>query len=400
MTVILAIIVACSAADRCPECGWQPRTTETSVEVGTAEELIAAVGRARPNTTIFLRDGVYQINRWFEVAVPDIVIRGRSGDRNKVVLRGPGVDEHQVGTILSVGAPRVTIADLSVGLVAHHGVQVRGELGADDVELHNLRVVETGQQLVKGSMGEDGRGPHRGLLSCSTLEYVDHAPSSYTNGVDVLGGRGWVVRDCVFRRIRGPEAEGHRAGPAVLFWHGSRDTIVERNLVLDCYRGIAFGLEPRAGDPGADHLGGVIRRNAICNRSPWADEAIEVGACPDVLIDHNTVLVEGKLRWSISVRFPETAATVRNNLTNNSVAARDGARLEQSANILDARPEWFVDPDRGDLRLVGYATPSPGDRPGISGLAAGVGAFEPGAKRPTPGRQPDPPGGRAPGAHP
>jgi len=43
-----------------------------------------------------------------------------------------------------------------------------------------------------------------------------------------------------------------------------------------------------------------------------------------VTIENNTVLVEGSLPWSISVRFPLTSGVVRNNLTNRQVLARDG----------------------------------------------------------------------------
>src|SRR5262249_47048616 len=152
-------------------------------------------------------------------------------------------------------------------------------------------------------------------------------------------GERWVVRDNVLLRIRGPRAQGYRAGPAILFWGGSRDTIVERNLLIDCCRGIALGLmEVRDDVPGRlDHRGGIIRRNAACNLNPWADEAIEVNASPDTLVEHNTVLVEGKVPWSIGVRFPTATARVVNNLCNRQIVLRDGGKAEMTANIVNAR---------------------------------------------------------------
>jgi hypothetical protein len=358
--LLLAAFPSPSNAEPCRRCNWSHPETEATLTVGSLAELREVLGRARPGTTILLDDGVYLLDRMLDLPVPDLVLRGKSGDRSRVVFRGQGMEERQVGVALSVSAPRVTLADLSVGAVGYHGVQVRGEQGADSVVLHNLRVVDTGQQLLKGSMSEDGRGPHEGLVACSVFEYSNHAPSDYTNGVDVLGGRGWVVRDTLFRRIRGPQAGGWASGPAVLFWKQSAETTVERNIVVDCYRGIALGLEAgQGGSASFDHRGGLIRNNAVCNLHPWADEGIEANGAPGVRIEHNTVLVEGKMPWSISVRFSGTDAWVRNNLTNRPIVARDGARLKQEANINNARPDWFDDPGQGSLRL------SRGDLPAI-----------------------------------
>jgi hypothetical protein len=282
-----------------------------------------------------------------------VVLRGKRGDRSQVVLCGDGMNERKVGVALSVSAPRVVVADLTVGAVGFHGIQVRGEQGASNVVLHNILVIDTGQQLVKGSTAENGRTADHGLIACSAFEYSDHAPSDYTNGVDILKGKGWVVRDNFFLRIRGPREKGWGAGPAVLFWVGSQDTTVERNL------------------------------------NPWADEGIEANDSPGVRIDHNTVLVEGKLPWSISIRFSATTALARNNLSNRQILLRDGAHAELKGNVTDARSDWFVEPRRGILRLargdlgaIDVGVPIPEvqtdfDRsPRTSGAGPDAGAFE------------------------
>jgi hypothetical protein len=282
-----------------------------------------------------------------------------------------------VHVAISVEEPRFTLADLTIGFVGWHGVQVHGELGASEPTLHNVRVVDTGQQLVKGSTGEGGRVADRGLVACSTFEYSEHAPSDYTNGVDVHKAADWVIRDCVFRRIRGPREGQWRAGPAILFWNESSGTVVERNTLIDCYRGIALGIQRRDGGR-TDHRGGVIRHNMICNLHPWADEAIEATACPDVVVERNTVLVEGRIPWAIGLRYPETTGLARRNLTNRPVLLRDGANATLDANVADARRDWFVDPARGDLRLT----------PGAKKRAPDVGALIPttGGSRPGRGR--------------
>jgi hypothetical protein len=275
------------------------------------------------------------------------------------VLRGSGISDDHPGNAVGVSASHVTIADLTIGWVGSHGVQVRGEDGASHVTLHNLRIVDTGQQLVKGSIALDARlHADFGVLECSLIEYTDHAPTDYTNGIDVIGAQGWIVRDNEFRRIRGPLRGGWFSGPAILFWGNSLDTVVERNLIVDSFRGIAFGIGPggtnyrRDGEQRYDHQGGVIRNNVVVNLHPWADEGIEANAARGARVEHNTVLVEGRLAWSISVRFPATSAQLRHNLTNRPIQLRDQGQADLAGNVIDARREWFADPAAPNLRLT------------------------------------------------
>ncbi len=330
------------AAD-CPRCGWAPPATSTTCRVSTVRELTEAVRRARTGSTILLEDGVYLLDRMIDLNVPALVLRSRSGQRSQVILRGGGIDERTVGVALSISAAGVVLADLTVGAVGFHGVQVRGERSASKAVLHNVLVMDTGQQLVKGSAAKNGRSADHGLIACSSFQYSEHAPSDYTNGVDFLNARGWVIRDNYFLRIRGPRERDHSAGPAILFWGGSGDTIVERNLVLDCSRGIALGLIPTAND----HRGGVIRNNLVVNLNAWADEGIEANNSPGVRIEHNTVLVEGRLPWSISLRFAGTEALVSNNLTSRSIILRDGAHARLRGNVADARATGLSIPGAG-----------------------------------------------------
>ena len=345
--------VAAPSDESCPRCGWSPPQATAAVTVRTVAELRRAVSAARPGRTVLLQDGVYHLNGvTLDVPVRGLVLRGKNGQRSRVAIRGRGMSERMVA--ISVSAPEVTLADLTISQVGFHGIQVRGESGAHGVAIHNVHIRDVGQQLIKGSAVQGGQPCRNGLVACSTLEYTDSAPSDYTNGVDIINGEHWVVRDNLLRRIRGPRDQGYRAGPAILFWGGSRDTIVERNLLLDCYRGIALGLVQRRDDVAGrlDHRGGIIRLNALCNLNPWPDEAIEVNASPDALVEHNTVLVEGKVPWSISIRFSTATAQVRNNLSNHQVILRDGAKADSRANVVDARRDWFIDPGRGDLRLA------------------------------------------------
>jgi hypothetical protein len=108
----------------------------------------------------------------------------------------------------------------------------------------------------------------------------------------------------------------------------------------------------RAARPQLDHVRGVIRNNIIVNLNKWADEGIETNAARDVRVEHNTVLIEGAIPWSIGVRFATTSALVRNNLTSRQIALRNEGQATLNGNVIGATAAWFVDPAKLDLRLT------------------------------------------------
>ena len=212
-----------------PEVRWTPPESQVIVTVRTIDQLRRAVERAKPGSTVLLEDGVYHLNgSRLEIQVRGLILRGRKGERARVGIRGRGMDERMEA--IFVNAPDVTLADLTISNVGFHAIHVRGGHGTSGVVIHNVHILNIGQQLIKGSKAPGDKPCRNGLVACSRLEYSDHAPSDYTNGVDIHNAEGWVVRDNTLRRIRGPRAQNFRAGPAILFWGGSRDTIVERRL--------------------------------------------------------------------------------------------------------------------------------------------------------------------------
>jgi hypothetical protein len=347
--IALAIFASClsaqphahsAALEPCPRCAWLRPQTDRTIEVSTVGGLHNALASATPGTTVLLADGEYRLERMLDIGVPRVVLRGQSADPAKVVLRGDGMMEQRVGVAISVSAPDVTIADLTVGHVGFHGIQVRGERAASRVTVHNVRIIDTGQQLFKASTAGGPPYADDGVVSCSTLEYSNHAPTDYTNGIDVLAGRNWTVRNNILRRIRGPADRGRAAGPAILFWANSQLTNIDGNVVVDSFRGIALGLGPgasgrlaRDGEPVTDHQGGRVRNNVVINPNRWADEGIEASAAADVRIEDNTVLVDGGLPWSISVRFRSSHGIVLNNYTSRGIRLRDGAQASLLGNV-------------------------------------------------------------------
>jgi hypothetical protein len=278
-------------------------------------------------------------------------------------------------------ADDVTIADLTIRNAHDHGISIQGY---DRPLLYNLHIQDIGDQLVKVNPG--GNGSEDGLLACSTLEYSTHAPDSYTNGISAHDAHRWVIRDNKWYRIRGP---ADQTGPTILFWSGSSDTIVERNLLVDCYRGIAFGNPSHAG---IDHTGGFVRNNMIYSSLPH-DVAIEMTRAQGWLVAFNSALLlapEVGLTWGMEARFPESEGMFANNLLNMEIwNNRDGADGGMVSNIDHAQASWFINPSYGDLHIrpnvtgvIDKASSSPGiedDYDGDSrpwGAAADIGADE------------------------
>lgn len=364
LALVLGVVPAARAAAPCDPL---PPPAGTVVQVATEGELQQAVRNLVSGTTILLADGTYDLTQTLHLqgGLTDVALRGASGDRDAVVLRGRGMSNGNFGNVphgVLVGdATDVLIADLTIRDVYFHAVQVQGERGASGLRLRNLRLLDAGEQLVKGSTaGPPGPYGDDGVVECSLLEYTDRARSWYTNGVDVLAGAGWIVRDNVFLRIRAPV--GELAGPAVLFWRNSLDTVVERNAFIDCDRGVALGLatpdgNSRDGNTTYDHQGGVVRNNVFYRSAgaPTGDVGISVNFCRDFRILHNTVVQEGSFPWTIEYRFDVSDGLVANNLTDGPILSRNGATATLSGNVETATPAWFVDQPAADLHLTAGA---------------------------------------------
>lgn len=373
MKQLLVIVVVATAMALVPTspamaagtCAPFPAADGATVTVSTTAELQNAVNNLTSGTTILIADGTYELTNTLNLrGVSNVVIRGASGNRDAVVLRGRGMANSNYGNVPHVlavyDADDVTIADLTLQDAYYHLVQVHGEADADRVRFYNLHLLDSGEQFIKVSTaGNPGPYADGGIVECSLFEYTDRARSDYTNAVDVLAGSEWMIRDNEFRNIRAPA--GQLAGPAVLLWRNTIDSVVERNLFVECDRAIALGLSSpdgntRDGETTYDFQNGTIRNNMIYREGP-GDIGITVNYARDVSIYHNTVIQNGTFPWgTIEYRFESTNATIFNNLTDGPIWQRNDAGASLGNNVTNASPGWFVDAAAGDLHLTAGAT--------------------------------------------
>lgn len=331
----------------------------TVVNVSTAPQLEQAVADANSaggDRTIVLADGTYTVSDTLYVNAPGVTLRSQSGNRSAVIVQGDAMSySADVGNLIRVSDDDFRVQDLTLQRCGNHLVQVAGEEGADGAVMSNVIFRDANEQMVKGSavIGGPVEGSDDGLVENCLFEYTAGiGPQYYIGGIDVHEGSGWVVRGNTFRDIASPSSEV--AEHAVHFWTLSADTIVEDNVIVDCDRGVGFGLME-----GRGHTGGIIRNNMIYhsdNGDPFADVGIALAESPGTLVYNNTVIQEHDFPWTIEHRWSNTGASIRNNLTNGESRSRDGGDAAVSDNVTTAQTSWFVDAAAGDLHVIENAS--------------------------------------------
>jgi hypothetical protein len=341
-----------------------PPPSGPTVSVSSVGELQAAVEALTSGTTILVQPGIYQLTQTLRIknGVTGVSLRGATDSRDDVAILGTGMETPGVNIAIKVEDARdVQIANLSVGQAYWHPIQLvgRGDEGAGRVHVYNVRLFDSGEQLLKSTVEWwNPDGVDDVTVEYSVIEYTNIGPSNgYTEGIDVHNGANWVIRYNLFRNIRVPETAEYTQRPAILMWSGSRDTLVYANTIINCERGIIFGLGPQ--EPYAhSHWGGAIFNNIIYRTDTVnADAGISVWDSPYTQVYHNTVIQNGTYRDAIEYRFPSTVGVlIVNNLTDGAIAERDGAQATLLSNVTDADPSMFVEAATGDLHLLPTAT--------------------------------------------
>lgn len=370
--------------DFCPPL---PAPTDNIVNVSTVAQLVNAVNSATAGTTILIAAGTYNLDgEYLRVDTPNVTVRGAGGNREAVILDG----NYQTTEIFQIVASDVTIADLTLREAYYHPIHVSSTDGADtlNTRIYNVHILDPGQQAIKINPYTGSNALHftdNGLIACSHIELTDAGrphirDNCYTGGVDAHQSRGWTIRDNV---IEGFWCKSGLSEHGIHMWRSCRDTTVERNVLRDNARGVGFGLVTSGSGartysdnpcPTAegyvDDYGGIIRNNFIAANDPdlfTSNSGFDCGICLwnscNASALHNSIYTANPARTfsALEWRFPNTRATITNNLVNDSMYERDAAVATQSGNLTDAAAGWFVNAATGDLHLLATAT-EPQDR--------------------------------------
>ena len=352
---LLAIFLLPSPAAAQVTCGPLPAPTGNVIDVTPAQagNLRSIVGAAKTGDTVRLADGTYVLPQALVFRTPGVTLRSASGNRNSVILDG----QYKAGEIISAMESNITIADMTLTRAFYHVVHVSPAAGSTTgTLLHNLRIVDGAEQFVKvNNVGTEYTD--NGTIRCSSLELTDTGRtqvrnSCYTGGIDIHQARGWQIYANTFD---GFWCDTGLSEHAIHVWTGSRDTIVDRNVVFNSVRGIGFGLEssragrtypdqPCAGRPFIGHYDGVITNNFVFANDPdlfnsqyGFDTGIALEQACGAKVLHNTVFsTRAPSSSSIEWRFPNTAAAVANNLVSHDLRARDSGVATLNGNVTSA----------------------------------------------------------------
>ncbi len=369
---MLFVTPVSAAASACPALA---APTGNIVDVATVAQLENAVNNAISGTTIRVADGTYNLNGVYLLFdVPNVTLRSASGNREAVVLDGNYITTE----IAQIAASNVTIADITLREAYYHPIHVVSTASSHTLNtlIYNVHVIDPGEQGIKINPAGSGYFTDNGVIACSNIELTDAGRPNirnncYTGGIDAHQSQNWVVRD---NRIEGFWCDAGLSEHAIHFWVGSRDTLVERNVLVNNARGIGFGLVETGsgrtyGDnpcPSAvgyvDHFGGIVRNNVIfVNRTGlFASEyGFDCGLCfwqaCGTKALHNTVVSTQAPFSSIEWRFSNTIVDITNNLVSHNLRDRGGTDT-QAGNLQNAPLTLFVDGANGNLHLQSSAS--------------------------------------------
>lgn len=337
-----------------------------------APGLAALLVEASPGQTVALEPGRYVLDAGLRIEADGVSLRSTSGAPEDVVL-APTAD---VPIALVVNAADVTVGELSFeGGGGTHLVVAGGARAADDFLAYRVRFIDPVGSAVRTNTGGDGTGADRGTLACSELRLTDVARAARVDecaagGIAGFGVWDWTIRDNLFEGFWCPSGY---AGVAVAFAEGAAGTLVEHNVIRESVQGVILGLNetfetkretPACGSGGYfDHVGGVVRNNAIVSVSEGiassevgVDTGVGLWNVCDTKAVHNTVLLAVPAFTSIEYRFPNTRATVANNLVTHPIFDRDEAGVPSAGN-LEVELSVFVSPLEGDFHLRAGSQP-------------------------------------------
>jgi hypothetical protein len=336
-----------------------PLSSHAAVTVTTVAQLQNAVSNANSggDNTILVADGTYNLDGvYLRITRDGVTVRSQSGNRSAVILDGNYVTTE----IFQIVASHVTIADLTLKRAQDHPIHVMGGSGQDVnyATLTNLHIIDPGEQAIKINPSSSDYNANYGSVTDSLIEltsqgrtYVENDTSNshpcYTGGIDGHTATSWHIADNV---IQGFWCSTGLSEHGVHFWSDSVDTLVERNQIIDCDRGIGFGL----GDRG--HLRGIIRNNMIYHPAGhgYSDVGIGLESAENASVYNNTIYLEHDYPNAIEYRFDDSRdCFIANNLCNRAITSREGGTTSSEPNnITGSQSSWFVDTANGDLHLA------------------------------------------------
>lgn len=306
---------------------------QTKSIVQNVDQLYQALSKANKNThgtDIVLEKGTYLLDETLYILADNITLRSASRNPTSVIIQGPSMSASApVGNLLRVSGKHFTLEGLTLQKAGNHLVQIAGEEDADNPHIRHCILRDAYQQLIKVSTADDDVSSDRGVVEHNLFEYsAGIGPQWYIGGIDAHSTKNWLVQHNVFRNIASPSQQV--AQYAIHFWNHSADNTVAHNTIIDCDRGIGFGMKDKPNQRG------IIRNNRIehaKNHHPYADVGIALEDSSHTKVHDNTVTLHHPFRWSIEYRWPSsTNNEIYRNTVNRPIISRNGGQAKVFEN--------------------------------------------------------------------
>lgn len=364
-----ALLTLCaSAQDRAVRFKESPALAEPAGDVVSAKTVNEIFERAESlaaGATLLIEPGVYQFDRPLVLrGRKNVTIRSVSGDPTSVTLKGLGWEKgNDLDDILRVAAcDGVMIAGLTFAESRSYGIKVEAEHAPKNIHIYNCDFRNIGVRAIKGSASQDPMiMAENGSVRFCDFENNKVPPANwlfggdYISAIDMMALDRWTFSDNTFRNINGRNGGGRAA---IFIWVRSRRIVVERNVILNCDRGISFG------NPGVSTANlkgeqtiyvseGIIQNNMI---SGGVDCGIELWHAKGIKVRHNSIL-RPERNWNRGIRIGAGVAQteVVNNLVDGGIQV-EGGDAQVKENVAKRIEDYFVEPANGNLALTAKAS--------------------------------------------
>ena len=276
----------------------------------------------------------------------NVIVRSVGGKFEDVTLWGNGFHKeggynaakpHNEMIVISGGSSDITLYGITIRESNANGYKIEGT-NERNITLDTCRTIDINEYAVKGSAGggDDSfvynlviincwfENTERPIASSSPDYHADHLydyNGNYVGAIDIMNTRGSYIADNTFVNINGALETNSDAFGAIGFWGqgGHEDTIVERNFIYNCDRGIMLGLTGglTSGRPTVNR--GIVRNNIIY-APVW--DAITMCTANDIQVYNNTIVrvdnnPQGGARGIRYAYNNSTNITIKNNIAHS-----------------------------------------------------------------------------------
>lgn len=325
-----------------------PAPASRRVVVADNAGMVRAIATAVPGDSILLLPGTYRVNQVVPAYRPGtteapIVVRAECPGSVRI--------EIDANEGFRVSAPFWRFENLSIYGACHggsrceHAFHVVGN-AHHFTAINNLIVDFDAHFKVNG---ERGHYPDHGEILSNTLRNDSPRLSNRpVTPIDLVTVNNWIIRHNLITDFI--KASGDRISYGAFAKGGGADNLFEQNVVicehrLRGMRGQRIGLSLGGGGTGKEYCrdgkciteqtGGILRANLVASCS---DDGIYLNAAARSSLLHNTLVDTG----GITVRFPESSATIDGNLVDGIIRSRDGGLLRLGDNRFNAAASLYL----------------------------------------------------------